>query len=105
MKIVPLALIAIALILALLLRALVAPLVLMASVLLSFLGTLGLSILFFRCVVGDAGLDAQITVFAFVFLVALEIDYTIFLMARAREEARRHGTREGMLRRSPRRAP
>jgi putative drug exporter of the RND superfamily len=96
--IVPIALLVIAIILAILLRALVAPLVLIASVVLSFLCTLGLSILFIRFVVGDAGLDASIPTFAFIFLVALGIDYTIFLMARVREEARVHGTREGMLR-------
>jgi RND superfamily putative drug exporter len=96
--IVPLALFVIAVILALLLRAIVAPLVLIASVILSFLCTLGLSVLFIRFVVGDAGLDASIPTFAFIFLVALGIDYTIFLMARVREEARVYGTREGMLR-------
>ena len=48
--------------------------------------------------VGDAGLDASIPTFAFIFLVALGIDYTIFLMARVREEARTYGTREGTLR-------
>jgi putative drug exporter of the RND superfamily len=96
--IVPIALLVIAIILAILLRALVAPLVLIASVVLSFLCTLGLSILFIRFIVGDAGLDASIPTFAFIFLVALGIDYTIFLMARVREEARAHGTREGMLR-------
>jgi RND superfamily putative drug exporter len=94
----PLALLVIGIILAILLRSLVAPLVLMASVVLSFLCTLGLSVLFIRFVVGDAGFDASIPTFAFIFLVALGIDYTIFLMARVREEARRHGTREGMLR-------
>ena len=71
----------IAIILAILLRALVAPLVLIASVILSFLCTLGISVLFIRFVVGDAGFDASIPTFAFIFLVALGIDYTIFLMA------------------------
>jgi RND superfamily putative drug exporter len=94
----PVALLVIALILAILLRALIAPLVLIASVVLSFLCTLGLSVLFIRYVVGDPGLDASIPTFAFIFLVALGIDYTIFLMARVREEARIHGTREGTLR-------
>ena len=94
----PIALLVIALILAILLRALVAPLVLIASVVLSFLCTLGLSVLFIRFVVGDPGFDASIPTFAFIFLVALGIDYTIFLMGRVREEARSHGTREGMLR-------
>ena len=94
----PLALVVMAIILAILLQALVAPLVLLASVVLSFACTLGVSILFIRFVVGDAGFDSSIPIFAFIFLVALGIDYTIFLMARVREEARRYGTREGMLR-------
>lgn len=94
----PVALLVIGVVLAILLRALVAPLVLIASVIISFLCTLGISVLFIRYVVGDAGFDASIPTFAFIFLVALGIDYTIFLMARVREEARRHGTREGMLR-------
>jgi RND superfamily putative drug exporter len=76
----------------------VAPLVIIATVLASFLGTLGLSLLFFRYVVGDAGVDASLPIFAFIFLVALGVDYTIFLMSRVREEARKHGTREGVLR-------
>jgi RND superfamily putative drug exporter len=96
--IVPIALLVIAVILAILLWSLVAPLVLIASVILSFLCTLGLSMLFIRHVVGDPGIDASLPTFAFIFLVALGIDYTIFLMARVREESRRHGTREGMLR-------
>jgi putative drug exporter of the RND superfamily len=94
----PLALLVIFVILAILLRALIAPLVLIGSVIISYLATLGISILFIRYVVGDAGLDASIPTFAFIFLVSLGIDYTIFLMARVREEARQHGTREGMLR-------
>jgi len=96
--VVPIALLVIALILGLLLQAIAAPLVLIASVVASFFGTLGLSILFFRFVLGDAGVDTSLPTFAFIFLVALGIDYTIFLMSRVREEARRHGTREGMLR-------
>jgi RND superfamily putative drug exporter len=95
---VPIALLVIAVILAILLWSLVAPLVLIASVILSFFCTLGLSLLFIRYVVGDPGIDASLPTFAFIFLVALGIDYTIFLMARVREESRRHGTREGMLR-------
>jgi RND superfamily putative drug exporter len=96
--IVPLSLLAIALILAILLRAAIAPLVLIGSVLASFFGTLGISLLFIRHVVGDPGVDASLPVFAFIFLVGLGIDYTIFLMGRVREEARTHGTREGTLR-------
>jgi RND superfamily putative drug exporter len=94
----PLALLAIAVILAILLSSIVAPLVLMATVVISFLGTLGFAMLFIRYVVGDAGIDSSIPTFAFIFLVALGIDYTIFLMSRVREEAREHGTREGTLR-------
>jgi putative drug exporter of the RND superfamily len=96
--IVPIALAVIALILGVLLQAVVAPLVLIASVVASFFGTLGISLLFIRYVVGDPGVDNSLPTFAFIFLVALGIDYTIFLMSRVREEARRHGTREGMLR-------
>jgi RND superfamily putative drug exporter len=95
--IVPVALVVIAAILAVLLWSLVAPLVLILSVILSFLCTMGISLLIIRHVVGDPGIDASLPTFAFIFLVALGIDYTIFLMARVREEARRHGTREGML--------
>jgi RND superfamily putative drug exporter len=96
--IVPIALAVIALILGILLEAVVAPLVLIGSVILSFFGALGLSLLFIRYVVGDAGVDNSLPTFAFIFLVALGVDYTIFLMSRVREEARRHGTREGTLR-------
>ena len=96
--IVPVALLVITVILAILLQALVAPLVLLASVMISFFGTLGLSIFFFLEVQGNAGVDASLPTYAFIFLVALGIDYTIFLMSRVREEARVHGTREGTLR-------
>ena len=94
----PLALVAIAIILGLLLSSVVAPLVLIAATIVSFLGTIGISMLFIRFVAGDAGIDSSIPTFAVIFLVALGIDYTIFLMSRVREEARTHGTREGMLR-------
>jgi RND superfamily putative drug exporter len=97
-KIVPLALVVIAVILGLLLQSLVAPVVIILTVLASFFGTLGISLVFFRYVVGDPGVDASLPVFAFIFLVALGVDYTIFLMSRVREEARKHGTREGVLR-------
>ena len=94
----PLALTVIAIILGILLNAIVAPLVLIASVIISFFGTFGFSMLFVRYVVGDAGVDNSLPTFAFIFLVALGVDYTIFLMSRVREEARQYGTREGMLR-------
>jgi RND superfamily putative drug exporter len=96
--VVPVALLVIAIILGVLLQAVVAPIVLIGSVIVSFFGTLGLSILFFRYVLGEDGVDNSLPIFAFIFLVALGVDYTIFLMSRVREEARAHGTREGMLR-------
>ena len=96
--IVPVALLVITIILGILLQAIVAPLVLIATVMASFFGTLGLSIFFFIEVQGSAGVDASLPTFAFIFLVALGVDYTIFLMSRVREEARTHGTREGVLR-------
>jgi putative drug exporter of the RND superfamily len=96
--IVPLALAVIAVVLGLILRAVVSPLALIASVVVSFFGTLGLSLLFVRYAAGEPGVDNSLPTFAFVFLVALGTDYTIFLMTRVREEARTHGTREGMLR-------
>jgi putative drug exporter of the RND superfamily len=96
--IVPVALLVITIILGILLEAIVAPLVLIATVVISFFGTLGLSIFFFIEIQGSAGVDASLPTFAFIFLVALGVDYTIFLMSRVREEARTHGTREGVLR-------
>jgi putative drug exporter of the RND superfamily len=96
--IVPVALLVIAVILGVLLQAIVAPIVLIATVMASFLGTLGLSIFFFIEIQGSRGVDASLPTFAFIFLVALGVDYTIFLMSRVREEARIHGTREGVLR-------
>ena len=94
----PLALLVVLLILAILLRALLAPLLLVASVILSFFAALGTGIFFFEHVFGFAGVDPSLPLLAFVFLVALGIDYNIFLMARVREETLRHGTRVGMLR-------
>ncbi|WP_018686129.1 MMPL family transporter [Actinokineospora enzanensis] len=96
--IIPVVLLVIFLILALLLRALLAPLLLIATVVLSFAATLGVSALVFNHILGFPGADPSVPLFAFVFLVALGIDYNIFLMTRVREEAFRHGTREGALR-------
>jgi RND superfamily putative drug exporter len=93
--IIPLVLIVVLVILALLLRAIVVPLVLIGTVVLSFGAALGLSALAFRHLFGFAGADTSMPLFAFVFLVALGIDYNIFLMTRVREEARRTGTRQG----------
>ncbi|SCG39620.1 putative drug exporter of the RND superfamily [Micromonospora echinaurantiaca] len=95
--IIPVVLVVIAIILALLLRALLAPILLIATVLLSFAATLGLCALVFRHVLDFPGVDASFPLFAFVFLVALGIDYNIFLMSRVREESVRRGTRAGVL--------
>jgi len=95
--IVPIVLAVIFVILALLLRALVAPVMLIATVVLSFGATLGVAALVFDHVLGFPGSDAAIPLFAFVFLVALGIDYNIFLMTRVREESLRDGTRAGAL--------
>ncbi len=95
--IIPLVLIVVMLILMVLLRALLAPLILVATVVLSFGASLGLSSLIFRQVFGFAGADASLPLFVFVFLVALGIDYNIFLMTRVREETPQHGTRRASL--------
>ncbi|QGN47396.1 MMPL family transporter [Micromonospora sp. WMMD558] len=95
--IIPVVLLVIAIILALLLRAILAPVLLIATVLLSFAATLGLCALIFTYVLDFPGVDASFPLFAFVFLVALGIDYNIFLMSRVREESVRRGTRAGVL--------
>ena len=96
--IVPIALAVVFLILVVLLRALVAPLVLIATVILSFAAALGIGSFFSIEVFDFAGLDPSYPLFVFIFLVALGIDYNIFLMARVREESVRHGTHTGTLR-------
>ncbi|MDQ1732067.1 MAG: putative drug exporter of the superfamily [Pseudonocardiales bacterium] len=96
--IIPIVLVVIFIILSLLLRALVAPLLLIATVVLSFGATLGVCGFAFKHVFGFAGADQSFPLFAFVFLVALGIDYNIFLMTRVREETLRFGTREGVMR-------
>jgi RND superfamily putative drug exporter len=95
--IIPLVLIVVMLVLMVLLRALLSPLILVATVVLSFGASLGLSALIFRNVFGFAGADASLPLFVFVFLVALGIDYNIFLMTRVREETPEHGTRRASL--------
>ena len=96
--IIPIALVVVLLILIVLLRALLAPLLLIGTVILSFAAALGISLVVFDVIFGFAGVDPSFPLFAFIFLVALGIDYNIFLMARVREETLRHGTRQGMLR-------
>jgi RND superfamily putative drug exporter len=94
----PIVLVVVFLILALLLRALVAPLVLIGTVILSFLAALGVGYFAFDVIFGFPGSDPSLPLFAFVFLVALGVDYNIFLVARAREETEKYGTRAGILR-------
>ncbi|GHH76241.1 putative membrane protein [Kitasatospora indigofera] len=96
--IIPVVLLCILTVLVLLLRSLVAPLVLAATVALSYLATLGVCAIVFPHVFGFSGTDPSVPLYGYVFLVALGVDYNIFLMTRVREESRRHGTREGVLR-------
>ncbi|MFI9610643.1 MMPL family transporter [Streptomyces sp. NPDC052023] len=96
--IVPVVLAVIFLVLVGLLRSLPAAALLVATVALSFLATLGVASLVFTHVLGFTGTDPSVPLYGFVFLVALGVDYNIFLMSRVREESLRHGVREGMLR-------
>jgi RND superfamily putative drug exporter len=96
-RVIPIILLVIFVVLALLLRALMAPVVLILGNVLSFAATLGASALMFNHVFHFAGSDPTVTLFGFVFLVALGIDYSIFLMTRVREESQRWGTRPGIL--------
>ena len=94
---VPIVLLVVFLILALLLRAVAGPVMLMATVVLSFFAALGLSLLLFSVVADFPGEDPSYPLFAFIFLVALGVDYNIFLMARVREEALVSPTNQAML--------
>ena len=94
----PIALFVVFLILIALLRAVVAPLVLIGTVILSFAAALGVGFVVFDVVFGFPGTDPSLPLFAFIFLVALGVDYNIFLMARVREETIKSGPREGVLR-------
>ncbi len=97
-KIIPIVLLVILVVLIILLRSIVAPVLLVASVALSNATALGVSALVFNNIFGFEGADASVPLFAFVFLVALGVDYNIFLMTRVREESLRIGTRPGILR-------
>jgi RND superfamily putative drug exporter len=95
--IIPLIIGVVLVILGLLLRSIVAPLILTATVVLSFAAALGVSAFFFNHVFGFGGADTTFPLFLFLFLVALGIDYNIFLMTRVREEAIRRDARHGAL--------
>ncbi len=94
----PIILLVVFLILVGLLRAITAPLVLVGTVILSFLAALGVGYFVFDVIFGFPGSDPSLPLFAFVFLVALGVDYNIFLIARAREETIKHGSEQGILR-------
>ncbi|OJU87832.1 hypothetical protein BGO17_02515 [Candidatus Saccharibacteria bacterium 49-20] len=94
--VIPAVLIVITLILMALLRSILAPLILLATTMLSFAATLGISALVFNGIFNFPGADPSVVLYGFIFLVALGIDYNIFLMTRVREESKKHGTRKGV---------
>lgn len=96
--IIPVILVVIMIILMLLLRSILAPVLLILTTVLSFGTAMGVSALVFNGVFHFPGADPAVPLYGFVFLVALGIDYNIFLMTRVREESKQHGTREGILR-------
>lgn len=93
----PVVLAVILLCLAVLLRALLAPILLVLTVVLSFTATVGICVLIFRYLLNVPKVDPEFLLFAFVFLVALGVDYNVFLMSRVRQESERLGTRRGVL--------
>jgi RND superfamily putative drug exporter len=96
--IIPLVLAVILVIIALLLQAIIAPVVLVLTTALSFTASFGLSSVLWRHGLGYSGVESVIPIYIFIFLVALGVDYNIFLSARIREESRRCGLRDGTLR-------
>ena len=96
--IIPIVLLVVFLVLSLLLRALLLPLLLVSTVILSFFAALGAGAIAFKWIFHFPGADPGLVLLSFIFLVALGVDYNIFLMARTREETEHHGTRMGMLR-------
>ncbi|WP_442544542.1 MMPL family transporter [Arthrobacter sp. KN11-1C] len=96
-RIIPIVLAVILLVLMALLRSILAPLLLIGTVVLSYAAALGVSAWVFNHVFGFPGADASVPLFGFVFLVALGVDYNIFLMTRVREESMLNGTRAGIL--------
>lgn len=96
--IIPVVLGVILVILMALLRSVLAPVLLILTTVVSFGTAMGVAALVFNHVLGFPGADPAVPLYGFVFLVALGIDYNIFLMTRVREESLRHGTREGVIR-------
>ena len=97
-RIVPLVLAVIFITLVLLLRALVAPVFLLLTVVASFFAALGISLVAFDVLLGESAVDPAYVLFSFIFLVALGVDYNIFLMSAVREGTPEYGTREAILR-------
>ena len=95
--VIPVVLVVITLILMILLRSVLAPIILLGTTVLSFAATLGISALVFNHIFGFPGADPSVVLYGFIFLVALGIDYNIFLMTRVREESLKKGTRKGVL--------
>jgi RND superfamily putative drug exporter len=98
MLVIPLILILVFLVLVLLLRSILAPVLLLTTVVASFFASMGASWLIFDQILGLPALDLSVFLYSFLFLVALGVDYNIFLVSRAQEEAVKYGTREGMVR-------
>ncbi|MEY4988557.1 MAG: hypothetical protein RI933_190 [Actinomycetota bacterium] len=96
--VIPLILILVFAVLIVLLRAIVAPVLLLLTVVASFFASMGAGWFLFVNVFGFPGLDLSVFLYSFLFLVALGVDYNIFLVTRAKEEAEKFGTREGMIR-------
>lgn len=92
----PLTLLVIGLVLALVLRSLVAPLYLVATIVVSLLATVGLTVFVMLTLLGDEGIGDRVTLYIFVFLVALGVDYNIYLMTRVRQEIRQRGPTDGL---------
>ena len=95
--VIPLILILVFIVLVILLRSFVAPVLLLATVVASFFASMGAGWLIFTNVLGFPALDLSVFLFSFLFLVALGVDYNIFLVTRAKEEAEKLGTRQGMI--------
>jgi RND superfamily putative drug exporter len=91
----PIVLLVIFVVLAILVRALIAPLYLLGSVLLSFLGSLGISTLIFQNILGHDGIGSGVPIYMFLFLVALGVDYNIYIISRVKEESQTYGIKEG----------
>jgi RND superfamily putative drug exporter len=95
--VIPLILILVFIVLVLLLRALVAPILLLVTVVASFFASMGAGWWIFTNVLGFPALDLSVFLYSFLFLVALGVDYNIFLVTRAKEEAEKLGTKQGMI--------